>query len=96
MSWDSFSDSELGSTDNSQLSTRFKDLPDQKKPENSATRESKDMFSIELESEEEEERSQSPRVLSMVSQLPKVSHNWNQTDPTEPSLRTESEEDAKT
>lgn len=72
MLWDSFSELDHGNTDNYQLSKESQDQADQKRPENWVTRESKDMLSTELESEEVEERSPFPRESFTESQLTKV------------------------
>lgn len=95
MFWDSFSESDLGNSDNFQSSIKSKDHLDLTKQENSDTRESKDMFSTESELEEVEERSQLARVLFTESPLIKVLTSWSPQDPIELLLKKELEEDAK-
>ena len=95
MLWDSYSDSDAGSTDSYQSSTSVRDLPDPIRPESLDTRESKVMWSTESELEEVAESDQLARVLFMESQLTKVSTNSSPRDPTEPSLKKESEKDAE-
>jgi hypothetical protein len=59
-------ESDAGSIDNFQSSTRFKDHQDWTRPEPSNSSQSKDRLSTELESEELVEREPSMRVSSMV------------------------------
>merc|ERR1712070_184457 len=93
---DSFSELDAGNTDNSLLSTRSKLHPDWIKPEPSDSNKSKDTLSTELESEEVEEREQSTRVSSMVSQSMEVLESSRRPDPTDLLLKRRLVEDAPT
>ena len=79
MSWSSFSEWEHGNSDNYQVLTDAPDHLDQIRPEDWVTKESKDSPSSELESEEVEEKRESPKVLSTVNQSDKVLMNLKPT-----------------
>merc|ERR1712086_33440 len=93
---DSSLESDMGSTDNFQSSIRFKDHQDWTRPEPSDSSKSKDTLSIELESEEVEEREPSTRVSSMVSQSMEVLESSRKPDPTDLLLKRRLVESAPT
>merc|ERR1711935_1217976 len=86
----------MGSTDNSQSSTRLADHPDSTRQEPSDSSKSKDTSYTESESEEEEERGPSIRVPFTVSQFIRVSPSSRRLDRTDLLPRRRLVEDAPT
>ena len=93
---DSSLESDAGSIDNFQSSTRSEDHQDSIRPELSDSNKSKDTPSTELESEEEVEREPSTREPFTVSQFMEVSESSRRLDPTDQLVRRRLEEDAPT
>lgn len=87
--WTLSSESEPGNTDNCQLSKESTDQPDQTKPEDWDTKLNKDTSSIELESEEVEERDQSLKVSLPESQPQLVSINLKPPETSDQRLKVE-------